>query len=86
MRQPHTTHGHLPSRLRHYAGNLGFTERSQTLFLFMKDCNPIMTWTGTTQPLLSKSVAGEILKDREVGTNPPADRIANIVMLFARGN
>ncbi len=44
------------------------------------------SWTGTTQPLLSKPVAGEILKDREVGTNPPADRIANIVMLFARGN
>jgi hypothetical protein len=36
-------------------------------------------------PILSKPVAGEIPKEREVGTNPPADRIADIVMLFARG-
>ena len=43
-------------------------------------------WTGTYLTPLSKLVAGEILKDREVGTNPPADRIASIVMLFARGN
>jgi hypothetical protein len=32
------------------------------------------------------SVAGEVLKDREIGTNPLADRMASVVMLFAGGN
>ncbi len=43
-------------------------------------------WTGTYLTPLSKPVAGEILKDREIGTNPLADRMASIVMLFAGGN
>ncbi len=43
-------------------------------------------WTGTYLTPLSKPVAGEILKDREIGTNPLADRMASLVMLFAGGN
>ncbi len=42
-------------------------------------------WTGTYLTPLSKPVAGEIPKDREIGTNPLADRMASIVMLFAGG-
>ena len=49
-------------------------------------CGLKLTWTGTTYRLLSKPVAGEILKDREVGTNPLADRIAKVATRIARGN
>ncbi len=43
-------------------------------------------WTGTYLTPLNKPVAGEIPKDREIGTNPLADRMASIVMLFDGGN
>jgi hypothetical protein len=35
-------------------------------------------WTGTYLTPLSKPVAGEIPKDREIGTNPLADSMASM--------
>ncbi len=43
-------------------------------------------WTGTYLTPLSKPVASEIPKDREIGTNTLADSMASIVMLFAGGS
>ncbi len=44
--------------------------RGRILTVFFK-----YQWTGTNLTPLSKPVAGEILKDREIGTNP----LANVV-------